>query len=133
MRKKEETKTVEKEKFNLEEACVMWKKTSKQGKEYLTGHDLNNNKLVGYVNDTKEDKLPRVRIYCLKEDNSMDKEVIVLWETESKAGKTYLSGYTDDKEQVIGEIELKIKKAQDYDKLAFKEDPSHVFVETLRN
>ena len=39
----------------------------------------------------------------------------------------------DNAENVIGEIELRIKKAQDYDKVAFSNDPSHVFVETLRN
>lgn len=39
----------------------------------------------------------------------------------------------DDKEQVVGEIELRIKKALNYDKTEFTQDPSHVFVETLRN
>lgn len=39
----------------------------------------------------------------------------------------------DDAEQVIGEIELKVKKALNYDKAEFAQDPSHVFVETLRN
>lgn len=35
--------------------------------------------------------------------------------------------------KVVGEIVIKIKKAFDYDRLEFPEDPSHVFVETLRN
>ena len=35
--------------------------------------------------------------------------------------------------KVIGEIVIKIKKAMNYDRLEFPEDPSHVFVETLRN
>ena len=39
----------------------------------------------------------------------------------------------DEAENVIGEIEIRIKKAQDYDKTAFPSDPSHVFVEILRN
>ena len=35
---------------------------------------------------------------------------------------------------IIGEIEMRIKKApQDYDRLEFSEDPSHIFVEYLRN
>ena len=35
---------------------------------------------------------------------------------------------------IIGEIEMRIKKApQDYDRLEFPEDPSHVFVAYLRN
>lgn len=39
----------------------------------------------------------------------------------------------DNAENVIGEIELKFKKFHNYDKGAFKTDPSHVYVETLRN
>lgn len=39
----------------------------------------------------------------------------------------------DNLENVIGLIELKIKKFQNYDKLETTQDPSHVFVETLRN
>lgn len=39
----------------------------------------------------------------------------------------------DNAENVIGEIELRIKKFLDYDKASFKADPSHVYVETLRN
>ena len=39
----------------------------------------------------------------------------------------------DDADQVIGEIDLRIKKAVDYDKTEFPHDPSHVFIETLRN
>ena len=39
----------------------------------------------------------------------------------------------DDLEQTIGLIELKIKKILDYDKLEYSQDPSHVFVDTLRN
>ncbi len=39
-----------------------------------------------------------------------------------------------DRGGIIGEIELRIKKApQDYDRLEFPEDPSHVFVQYLRN
>ena len=39
----------------------------------------------------------------------------------------------DNAEQVIGEIELKVKKAINYDKVAYPQDPSHVYVEILRN
>lgn len=39
----------------------------------------------------------------------------------------------DDLDQTIGLIELKIKKFQDYDKYNSSKDPSHIFVETLRN
>ena len=35
--------------------------------------------------------------------------------------------------KVIGEITFKIKKAFDYDREQYPEDPSHVFVDELRN
>ena len=35
--------------------------------------------------------------------------------------------------KIIGEMDIKIRKAFDYDHLEFSEDPSHVFVEYLRN
>ena len=35
--------------------------------------------------------------------------------------------------KIIGEICIKIKKTTDYDREEYKEDPSHVFIEYLRN
>lgn len=39
----------------------------------------------------------------------------------------------DDFNNLIGEVQLKIKKFFDYDKFEYKSDPSHVFVDNLRN
>lgn len=39
----------------------------------------------------------------------------------------------DDLNRVIGKIELKPKKFENYCKFEYKEDPSHIFVEELRN
>lgn len=39
----------------------------------------------------------------------------------------------DNAQQAIGFIELKIRRFSDYNNLAYSQDPSHVFVETLRN
>lgn len=39
----------------------------------------------------------------------------------------------DDVDNIIGEIELRVKKAINYDKVAYPQDPSHVYVELLRN
>lgn len=97
MRKKEE-----KEKFNLDEACVLWKNTSKGGVNYLKGYDLNKNRVIGFINNETNEKLPKVKVYSTKDKGDMDKEIITLWEVKSKQGNTYLSGYTDDKENVIG-------------------------------
>lgn len=99
MRKKE---TEEKEKFNLEEACILWKNTSKGGVDYLRGYDLNKNRVIGFINSDSNEKLPKVKVYSTKADGNMDKELITLWEVKSKQGNVYLSGYTDDKENVIG-------------------------------
>ena len=96
--KKKETK----KEFDLQEACVLWLHTSKTGVQYLKGHDLNNNKVIGFFNETSNEKQPKVRIFSLKENGESDKEIITLWKTESLKKNTYLSGYTDEKENVIG-------------------------------
>ena len=118
MRKKEN----EKEKFNLDEACVLWKNTSKSGVDYLKGHDLNNNRVVGFINSETNEKLPKVKIYSTKDNGDMDKEIITLWETKSKQGNTYLSGYTDEKENVIGFYGDEKTENTPYIKIYFKEN-----------
>ena len=48
------TKPVETTKeFKLEQAFVLWKNTSKAGKEYLKGKDFNGGKIIGYFNPNK--------------------------------------------------------------------------------
>lgn len=39
----------------------------------------------------------------------------------------------DDMDRVIGKIELKPRKFENYSKFEYKDDPSHIFVEELRN
>ena len=100
--KKEETeKTVEKEKFDLPECFVLWRHESKNKNFYMTGHDCNGNKIVGFIKEHSAEKEPTVRIYEQKEDNKLGEEIIVLWENVSKADNKYLSGYTNEKEKVI--------------------------------
>lgn len=97
-------KKQEKEKFNLEEAFVLWKQTSKKGSSYLTGHDLHKNRLVGYfeTNFTKKsESQPDIRVYDLDENGKNKNEVCVLWLSTSKSGKIYYSGITSDEEKVI--------------------------------
>lgn len=118
MRKKQE----EKEKFNLDEACVLWKNTSKEGVLYLKGHDFNNNRVIGFINNENNEKLPKIKIYSLKDNGDTDKEVITLWETKSKQDKVYLSGYTDDKEKVIAFYGDEKNENTPYIKVYFKEN-----------
>lgn len=120
--KKEETKQEElrKEKFNLQEAFVLWKNQSKTGNEYLKGKDLNNQKLVGYFNGTKKNpKEPDVRIYSVDSEGKQDKEVCSLWNYISTTGKSYLTGTTDEKEKIIAFYGNKEKAP--YIKAYFKE------------
>lgn len=119
---KEIKKELKKEKFDLQECCVCWKNTSGKGIIYLKGHDLHNNKIVGFVNtETNEGKLPKIKIYDLDDNNKMNTELITLWEVKSRTGKTYLSGYTKDNEKVIAFYQSEGEKTP-YIKIYFKED-----------
>lgn len=55
----------------------------------------------------------------------------VIKNRSSSNSETYF--LRDDLNRTIGEIDIKIKKAYDYDRYEFPEDPSHVFVDYLRN
>ena len=101
MRYKKETKKETKKEFDLQEACVLWLQTSKKGVQYLKGRDLNGNKIIGYFNETTNDKQPKIKIYSLDDNGDKDKEIVTLWITESLKKNKYLSGYTDEKEDVI--------------------------------
>ena len=104
MRTKTETKTEvkeEKEKFNLPECFVLWLKKGKSGVEFLDGHLQDGTKIVGFFNTERNEKQPKIKIYTTKDDGALDLEVIALWESESKAGNTYLSGETNDQEKII--------------------------------
>lgn len=96
----------EKERGVLEEAIVLWSKTSKNNIDYLSGYLATEGEkqyVVGYYNSNKKNpKEPDIRIYILNEKGEQDHEICSLWSNESKAGITYLSGLTDEKEKVIG-------------------------------
>ena len=89
--------------FKLEQAFVLWKNTSKAGKEYLKGKDLNGGKIIGYFNPNKKNtKEPDIRVYSTDKDGKTDKEIASLWDSESKNKTRYLTGSTDEKEKVVG-------------------------------
>ena len=100
---KNETKTEEKEKFDLQECFTLWRNTSKEGNVYLTGYDFNKNRIIGFYNKKLNDKQPSIRIYGVDEEGkTTQEEIITLWDTTFKtSGKDGLSGYTNEKENVI--------------------------------
>ena len=101
--KKEEIKKVEKEEeTNLKEAFVLWKHEAKSGITYLSGNTKEKVSLMGFFNTKKKNpKEPDVRIYLLDEDGKQGEEVCSLWENTSKGGNKYLSGNTNDKENIV--------------------------------
>ena len=93
----------EERKFDLTEAFVLWEKTSKAGRKYLSGktsEELDFLELVGYYNTNKKNpKEPDIRIYVSDEDG--EQEVCSLWENISKNETRYLTGTTNENEKII--------------------------------
>ena len=100
---KSETKENKKEKFDLNECFTLWLNTSKEGNKYLTGYDFNKNRIVGFYNRKVKDNQPSIRIYGVNEEGkTTEEEIITLWDTTFKtSGKAGLSGYTNEKENII--------------------------------
>lgn len=106
---KEEVKEVVKEEvkkeFNLDEAFVLWRNTTKTGKHILKGHDLHKNKLIGFFNTKKKNpKEPDVRVCELNEVDGKEvtgKEICSLWNYVGKTGSQYLLGSTDENEKIV--------------------------------
>lgn len=119
-KKKEETK--EKEKFDLQECFVLWRKVSEKKTEYFTGRDFNNNRIVAFNNEKKSDKQPDIRIYSVKDDGTRDIEIITLWKTKFASGKEGLTGLTNENEKLIafyGDVD---KEARPYIRGYFRKD-----------
>ena len=100
---KTETKENKKEKFDLQECFTLWLNTSKEGNKYLSGYDFNKNRIMGFYNKKANDKQPSIRIYGVDDEGKITKEeIITLWDTTFKtSGKAGLSGYTNEKENLI--------------------------------
>lgn len=119
VKKVEEVKE-EKKAFDLELACTLWKSESKKETEYLKGYDLNDNKVIGFFNKSENEKQPAFKVYSLKENGDLDKEIITLWETTSLKGNLYLSGYDDDKKKMVGYYTNSENPKAPYIKIYFK-------------
>ena len=100
---KNETKEEKKEKFDLQECFTLWLNTSKEGNKYLTGYDFNKNRIIGFYSRKVNDKQPVIRIYGVDDEGkTTSEEIITLWSTTFKtSGKEGLSGYTNEKENLI--------------------------------
>ena len=100
---KNEGKEVKKEKFDLQECFVLWLNTSKEGNKYLTGYDFNKNRIIGFYNRKLKDNQPSIRLYGVDDEGkTTSEEIITLWDTKFKtSGKDGLSGYTNEKENII--------------------------------
>lgn len=92
--------------FDLKEAFALWEK-KKGDKVYYTGKTAGDEpiNIVAFVNvDKKSEKQPDINIYESGEKGDKKPELVTLWKNTSKAGKTYYSGYTNDKERIIAFI-----------------------------
>ena len=87
--------------FDLKEAFVLWQKESKNKTFYLNGKDDEGNYLKGFINNEKDSKKPKIKVYFQNEKGDIKEEACVLWETTSRTGNIYLSGYTTDKQKII--------------------------------
>lgn len=103
--KKDDKKELKKE---LKQAFVLWKSTSKNGLEYLSGNtsehcgELAAASVTGFFNSKKENpKAPDIKIYVKDEDNK-NVEVAALWEKVTKNEKRILTGLTNEKEKLVG-------------------------------
>lgn len=91
---------------DLKEAFALWEK-KKGDRVYYTGKTSGDNpvNLVAFVNtDKKNEKQPDINVYESGEKDEKKPELATLWKNTSKAGKTYYSGYTNDKEKIIAFI-----------------------------
>ena len=102
--KLKEAKYTEKKGELGEEAFVLWKQLSKTGMEYLNGYIIEDGKrgssIVGFFNGKKKNpKEPDIRIY-LSTDELAKQEICSLWEHISINEKRYLTGSTDENENI---------------------------------
>ena len=91
---------------DLKEAFALWEK-KKGDRIYYTGKTAGDDpiNLVAFVNTTKKNpKQPDINIYESGEKDEKKPELATLWQNTSKAGKTYYSGYTNEKEKIIAFI-----------------------------
>lgn len=91
---------------DLREAFALWEK-KKGSLVYYSGKTSGDTSIniVAFVNkDKKNPKQPDVQVYEQAEQGSEKQQLASLWKNESKAGNTYFSGTTNEKEKIIAFI-----------------------------
>ena len=91
---------------DLKEAFALWEKKGAKG-VYYSGKtsDPEPVNIVGFITtEKKNEKQPDLLVYVSAEKDAEKVELAVLWKQESKSGKTYYSGYTNEKEKLIAFI-----------------------------
>ena len=124
---KEVNKESEVKEFTLEQAFVLWRNESKNGKFYLKGKDLHDNKIVGFFNTNKKNpKEPDIRVCEVSIDDqgkeTTGNEICSLWDNESKNGNRYLTGTTDEKEKIVAFYGKEHEEARPYIRAYFKDE-----------
>ena len=91
---------------DLREAFALWEK-KKGSLVYYSGKTSGDTSIniVAFINkDKKNPKQPDVQVYEQAEQGSEKQQLASLWKNESKAGNTYFSGTTNEKEKIIAFI-----------------------------
>lgn len=108
----------------LEQAFALWKNFDKNGKEYYTGNDLNDHKLIAFNNiKKKNENEPDIRVYELNKENEIGDNVASLWSNTSKDGKTnFMSGVTSDDEKLVAFYNSDTSNNKPYLRCYFKDE-----------
>ena len=122
--KKVETKKEEVKK-EMKEVCILWEHTTDNDVTYLSGNlseELGYKKLIAFYNFPKQnEKAPDINVFTLDDENKRDTKVISLWNQTSKQGVKYLSGLTNENENVVGFFNSTDDSKQPKIKVYFKE------------
>lgn len=101
---KKDVENKEEVKEKLKGCFALWKHTSKNGLEYLSGYtEGKETELVGYFNTKKNNpNEPDIRVY-LSTDKKEDRvEVASLWSSVSEVkGTKYFTGKTNENEKIV--------------------------------
>ena len=89
----------------MKDLCTLWEHVTDNDVTYLSGHlseDLGFKKVIAFYNKEKRnEKEPDIRVYSLDDENKKDMQIISLWDQVSKQGVKYLSGVTNEQENVV--------------------------------
>lgn len=119
------TKTNTQAQAKMEQVVAIWKKKSKNGTAFFSGHIGADkaDKCVGFFNTKKKNpKEPDLRIYRTDKDGKAEKEeYISLWCNVSKKGTKYLTGKLAGT-SVVGFINNKEDSKAPYVSVYYRED-----------